>query len=331
FIPSVAVPVSLIGTFGVMYLLGYSLDNLSLMALCISTGFVVDDAIVVIENISRHLEKGVPPMEAALLGSREIGFTIISISVSLVAVFIPLLLMGGIVGRVFREFALTVTVAIAVSVFVSLTITPMLCSRFLKAHDEKHEHGRLFMLFERGFEAFHNWYERSLRVVLRHQPLTLLVFVATLITTVILYIYIPKGFFPQQDTGFMFGIGEAAQDISFAAMSERVTAIADIARQDPAIESVGFNLGNTSFNNSFFFITLRSKEAGRKADADEVINRLRRKLASVEGINLYLQAAQDINVGGRIARTQYQYTLTDADISELSDWAPKILERLRAL
>jgi len=330
-IPGVTVPLAIMGTAAVMYLVGFSLDNLSLMALTISTGFVVDDAIVMLENIYRHLEKGVAPFEAALQGAKEIGFTIISISVSLVAVFIPLLLMGGIVGRVFREFALTVTVAIAVSVFVSLTITPMLCSRFLKAHDEKHEHGRLFMLFERGFEAFHNWYERSLRVVLRHQPLTLLVFVATLITTVILYIYIPKGFFPQQDTGFMFGIGEAAQDISFAAMSERVTAIADIARQDPAIESVGFNLGNTSFNNSFFFITLRSKEAGRKADADEVINRLRRKLASVEGINLYLQAAQDINVGGRIARTQYQYTLTDADIFELSAWAPRILERLRAL
>src|SRR5208283_1240480 len=200
FIPSVAVPVSLIGTFGVMYLLGYSLDNLSLMALCISTGFVVDDAIVVIENISRYLEKGLSPFQAALQGAKEIGFTVISISVSLVAVFIPLLLMGGIVGRVFREFALTVTVAIAVSVFVSLSITPMLCSRFLKAHDEKRQHGRLFMLFEHGFEAFHNWYERSLRVVLRHQPLTMLVFAVTLATTVLLYIVIPKGFFPQQDT-----------------------------------------------------------------------------------------------------------------------------------
>ena len=330
-IPGFTVPLAIMGTAAVMYLVGFSLDNLSLMALTISTGFVVDDAIVMLENIYRHVEKGVPPLEAALQGAREIGFTIISISVSLVAVFIPLLLMGGIVGRVFREFALTVTVAIAVSVFVSLTVTPMLCSRFLKAHDEKRQHGRLFMLFERGFEAFHNWYERSLRVVLRHQPLTLLVFVATLVTTVLLYIVIPKGFFPQQDTGFMFGIAEAAQDISFAAMSERVTAIADIARADPAIESVGFNLGNTSFNNSFFFITLKSKESGRKANADEVIARLRRKLASVEGINLYLQAAQDINVGGRIARTQYQYTLTDADISELSAWAPRILERLRAL
>jgi HAE1 family hydrophobic/amphiphilic exporter-1 len=330
-IPGFTVPLAIMGTAAVMYLAGFSLDNLSLMALTISTGFVVDDAIVMLENIYRHLEKGVPPMEAALQGAREIGFTIISISVSLVAVFIPLLLMGGIVGRVFREFALTVTVAIAVSVIVSLTVTPMLCSRFLKAHDAKREHGRLFMLFERGFEAFHNWYERSLRVVLRHQPLTLLVFGLTVATTVVLYIVIPKGFFPQQDTGFMFGIAEAAQDISFAAMSERVTTIADIARQDPAIESVGFNLGGTSFNNSTFFITLRSKESGRKANADEVIARLRRKLASVEGINLYLQAAQDINVGGRLARTQYQYTLTDADISELSSWAPRILDRLRTL
>jgi HAE1 family hydrophobic/amphiphilic exporter-1 len=330
-IPGFTVPLAIMGTAAVMYLVGFSLDNLSLMALTISTGFVVDDAIVMLENIYRHLEKGMAPFEAALQGAREIGFTIISISVSLVAVFIPLLLMGGIVGRVFREFAITVTVAIAVSVIVSLTVTPMLCSRFLKAHDEKRQHGRLFMLFERGFDAFHGWYERSLRVVLRHQPLTMLVFVVTVLTTVILYIVIPKGFFPQQDTGFMFGIAEAAQDISFSAMSDRVMAIADIARQDPAIESVGFNLGNTSFNNSTFFITLKSKEAGRKASADEVITRLRRKLASVEGINLYLQAAQDINVGGRLARTQYQYTLTDADISELSAWAPRILDRLRAL
>jgi HAE1 family hydrophobic/amphiphilic exporter-1 len=330
-IPGVTVPLAIFGTAAVMYLAGFSLDNLSLMALTISTGFVVDDAIVMLENIYRHLEKGMPPLEAALQGAREIGFTIISISVSLVAVFIPLLLMGGIVGRVFREFALTVTVAIAVSVMVSLTVTPMLCSRFLKAHDEERQHGRLFMLFERGFQAFHDWYERSLRVVLRHQPLTMLVFVATLATTVVLYILIPKGFFPQQDTGFMFGIAEAGQDISFAAMSERVTAIADIARQDPAIESVGFNLGGTSFNNSTFFITLKTKESGRKANADEVIARLRRRLASETGINLYLQAAQDINVGGRIARTQYQYTLTDADISELSAWGPRILERLRAL
>ncbi len=330
-IPGFTVPLAILGTAAVMYLVGFSLDNLSLMALTISTGFVVDDAIVMLENIYRHLEKGMPPLEAALQGASEIGFTIISISVSLVAVFIPLLLMGGIVGRVFREFAITVTVAIAVSVIVSLTITPMLCSRFLKAHDEKRQHGRLFMLFERGFQAFHDWYERSLRVVLRHQPLTMLVFAATVALTVVLYIVIPKGFFPQQDTGFMFGIAEAAQDISFKAMSERVMAIADIARQDPAIESVGFNLGGTSFNNSTFFITLKSKEAGRKASADEVIRELRRKLANVEGINLYLQAAQDINVGGRLARTQYQYTLTDADISELGAWAPRILERLRAL
>jgi hydrophobe/amphiphile efflux-1 (HAE1) family protein len=330
-IPGFTVPLAILGTAAVMYLVGFSLDNLSLMALTISTGFVVDDAIVMLENIYRHIEKGMPPLEAALQGASEIGFTIISISVSLVAVFIPLLLMGGIVGRVFREFAITVTVAIAVSVTVSLTITPMLCSRFLKAHDEKRQHGRLFMLFERGFQAFHDWYERSLRVVLRHQPLTMLVFVATVALTVVLYIVIPKGFFPQQDTGFMFGIAEAAQDISFKAMSERVMAIADIARQDPSIESVGFNLGGTSFNNSTFFITLKSKEAGRKASADEVIRELRRKLANVEGINLYLQAAQDINVGGRLARTQYQYTLTDADISELGAWAPRILERLRAL
>jgi HAE1 family hydrophobic/amphiphilic exporter-1 len=330
-IPGVTVPLAIIGTAGVMYVVGFSLDNLSLMALTIATGFVVDDAIVMLENIYRHVEDGMAPMEAALKGASEIAFTIVSISVSLVAVFIPLLLMGGIVGRVFREFALTVTITIVLSVLITLTLTPMLCSRFLKKHDEQRRHGRLFTLFERGFAALHIGYERGLRTVLAHQRLTMLVFVVTLVTTVVLYIFIPKGFFPQQDTGFVLGIAEAAQDISFAGMSKRATAVADVVREDPAVESVGFNLGGTTFNNCTFFITLRPKEAGRKASADEVLARLRRRLADVEGVNLYLQSSQDINVGGRLARTQYQYTVTNPDIKQLSDWAPRILDRLRSL
>ncbi len=330
-IPGVTVPLAILGTAGVMYALGYSLDNLSLMALTIATGFVVDDAIVVLENIYRHLEDGMPPLEAALQGAQEIGFTIISISVSLVAVFIPLLLMGGIIGRMFREFAVTVTVAIAISVAISLTLTPMLCSLFLKAHDEHKSHGRMFMLFERGFKVMHDQYERALRVVMAHQRTTLLVFIATAAGTLILYIFIPKGFFPQQDTGFLQGIAEASQDTSFADMTQRVSTMADIIRQDPAIDNFGATFGGTTFNSANYFITLRTREDGRKDSADQVIARLRKKAAAVAGMNLYLQATQDINVGGRLARTQYQYTLTDSDIAELGDWAPRIVERLHAL
>ena len=330
-IPGVTVPLAIVGTAGVMYVAGFSLDNLSLMALTIATGFVVDDAIVMLENIYRHVEAGMKPLDAALQGAREIGFTIISISVSLVAVFIPLLLMSGIIGRVFREFAITVTITIVLSVLITLTLTPMLCSRFLKPHDAQRRHGRLFTLFEGGFERMRNGYERGLRVVLAHQPLTLVVFVITVATSVLLYVFIPKGFFPQQDTGFILGIAESAQDTSFAAMSERATTAADVVRQDPAVESVGFTLGGTTFNNSNFFIMLKPKETGRKVSADEVIGRLRQALAAVPGVNLYLQSAQDITVGGRLARTQYQYTLTDPDIKELGDWAPRILDRLRAL
>ena len=330
-IPGVTVPLAIVGTAGVMYLAGFSLDNLSLMALTIATGFVVDDAIVMLENIYRHVEGGMKPLDAALQGAREIGFTIISISVSLVAVFIPLLLMGGIIGRVFREFALTVTITIVLSVLITLTLTPMLCSRFLKAHGEERRHGWFFTLFERGFTSMHDRYERALRIVLAHQPLTLVVFIVTVAATIALYIVIPKGFFPQQDTGFILGVAESAQNISFSAMSDRSMAVADVVRQDPAVESVGFNLGGTTFNNTNFFITLKTKESGRKVSAEEVIARLRTRLAEVEGINLYLQSAQDINVGGRLARTQYQYTLTDPEIKELGDWAPRILDRLRAL
>jgi HAE1 family hydrophobic/amphiphilic exporter-1 len=330
-IPGATVPLAILGTAALMYIVGYSLDNLSLMALTISVGFVVDDAIVMLENIYRHVENGESPMHAAMLGSREVGFTIVSISVSLVAVFIPLLLMGGIIGRLFREFAVTVTLTIAISVLVSLTVTPMLCSRFIKQHDKERRHGRIFNAFEKGFDAMQGAYERALRVVLRHQPLTLLVFLITVAATVVLYIFIPKGFFPQQDTGFVLGVAESSQDSSFAAMGQRALALADIVRKDPDVYSVGNTLGSTTYNNSNFFITLKPKEAGRTASADQIIRRLRQKLASVEGVNLYLQAAQDINVGGRLARTQYQYTLTDVNLPELSEWAPRILERLRAL
>jgi HAE1 family hydrophobic/amphiphilic exporter-1 len=331
-IPGVTVPLAIIGTAGVMYVVGFSLDNLSLMALTIATGFVVDDAIVMLENIYRHVEAGMKPFDAALQGAREIGFTIISISVSLIAVFIPLLLMGGIIGRVFREFALTVTIAIVLSVLITLTLTPMLCSRFLKAHGEEgRKHGRLFNLLERGFTTLHERYERALKVVLRHQPLTLLVFIVTVAATIVLYIFIPKGFFPQQDTGFILGIAEGAQDVSYAAMDERITTVADVVRQDPAVESVGFSHGSTTYNNGNFFIMLKAKEAGRKGGADEVIGRLRSKIAGVAGVSLYLQSAQDITVGGRLARTQYQFTLTDPDIKELGEWAPRVVDRLRSV
>jgi hydrophobic/amphiphilic exporter-1 (mainly G- bacteria), HAE1 family len=330
-IPAATIPLAILGTAAFMYLAGYSLDNLSLMALTIAVGFVVDDAVVVLENIYRHLESGLSPREAALKGSQEVGFTVISISVSLVAVFIPLLFMGGIIGRFFREFAATVTFAIALSVAVCLTLIPMLASRFLKEGRGEERHGVVFRWFEAMFDWMQRSYERALRVVLRHQPLTLLVFAATVATTVALYVAIPKGFFPQQDTGFIQGIAEASQDSSFAAMSQRALAVADVVRSDPDVYSVALSLGSGTYNNSNFFITLKSRDAGRKASADQIIARLRPKVAQLEGVNLYMQATQDVNVGGRLARTQYQYTLTDANIAELSEWAPRILERLRAL
>ncbi|CAG9179270.1 efflux RND transporter permease subunit [Cupriavidus pampae] len=332
-IPSVTVPLALLGTAGGMYMLGYSRDNLSLMALTIAVGFVVDDAIVMLENIYRHVEAGMAPMEAALKGAAEIGFTIISISVSLVAVFIPLLLMGGIVGRLFREFAVTVTLTIAVSVIVSLTLTPMLCSRFLKPHDPAHQetHSKMFQLFERGFEAMLNAYRHGLDRVMRHQFITLCAFILTVAATVALFIYIPKGFFPQQDTGFLFGFAESSQDASFKSMNTRMVALADVVRADPDVEAVGMTGGQNTVNTGNFFISLKPKDAGRTATADEVIARLRPQLAKVEGANLFLQAGQDINVGGRLSRTQYQFTLTDANLSELNDWAPRILQRFRQL
>jgi hydrophobe/amphiphile efflux-1 (HAE1) family protein len=330
-IPSVTVPLSIIGTFAVMYVVGYSLDNLSLMALVISVGFVVDDAIVMIENIVRHLEAGLTPMEAALKGAGEIGFTIISISLSLVAVFIPLLLMGGIIGRLFHEFAVTVTVTILVSVVVSLTLTPMMCARFLQ--DERHaKHGKFYLLMERFFDGMRDGYAVGLRWVLRHQFFTLMVLFATIGATVALYIVIPKGFFPQQDTGFIYGIGEASQDASFLQMSARSQNVSDIIMADPDIESMADAVGQAGNppNTARFFINLKPKP-GRTASADQIIGRLRGKLAALQGMNVFLQAAQDINVGGRFTRTQYQYTLQDANLDELNHWAPILLAKMGTL
>jgi hydrophobe/amphiphile efflux-1 (HAE1) family protein len=332
-IPSITVPMSLIGTCALMYALGYSLDNLSLMGLTIAVGFVVDDAIVMLENIYRHIENGMKPMEAALKGAGEIGFTIISISFSLVAVFIPLLLMGGIVGRLFREFAIVVTMTILVSAFVSLTLTPMMCSRFL-VNQKQATHGALYMLAERFFDGMLAAYDRGLKWVLRHQRFTLSVLLVTIAATGYLYVVIPKGFFPQQDTGFIFGFSEARQDISFKAMIERQLALAEIVAKDPDIESfavaAGATGGSQTLNTGRFWINLKPR-AQRTATADEVVNRLRQQLQSIEGVILYLQVAQDINVGGRLSRTQYQYTLQDANLGELNDWAPRVLEKLRTL
>ena len=329
-IPSVTVPLAIMGTAAVMYVVGYSLDNLSLMALTIAVGFVVDDAIVMLENIYRYVEEGMSPMEAALKGAGEIGFTIISISVSLVAVFIPLLLMGGIVGRLFREFAVTVTLTIGVSVIISLTLTPMLCSRFLKS-EHANQHGKLYQLFERGFDAMLRGYKRGLDLVMKHQFITLMSFIATVALTVVLFIFIPKGFFPQQDNGVIVGFAESAQDTSSAAMHERLLKVADIVRQDPDVIGFAMSAGSTTFNTGQFFIALKPKDQGRTTNADEIITRLRPKVSRVQGVNLFMQASQDINVGGRLARTQYQYTVTDTDLDELNVWAPRMLERFRQL
>jgi HAE1 family hydrophobic/amphiphilic exporter-1 len=327
-IPSVTVPLAILVTGAVMYVVGYSLDNLSLMALTIAVGFVVDDAIVMLENIHRHIEAGMSPLEAARQGAGEIGFTIVSISVSLVAVFIPLLLMGGIVGRLFREFALTVTLTIAVSVVVSLTLTPVLCARFLRV---EHSHGRLHQAFERFFAWMLDGYRRGLDVVLRHQFATLCSFVATLALTVGLFAWIPKGFFPQQDTGYIAGFVETSQDASYAALVPRMLAMADVLRQDPDIAAFNTSTGDQSANVGRFNIALKDKADGRTASADEIIARLRPRLARVQGASLFLQAAQDVRIGGRTARTQYQYTITDADIGELNVWAPRLLAKFRSL
>ena len=329
-IPSVAVPLSLIGTFGVMYLLGYSLDNLSLMALAISTGFVVDDAIVVLENITRYIEHGMEPLAAAFRGAREIGFTVLSMSTSLVAVFIPILLMGGIVGRLFREFAVTLSIAIGVSLLVSLTITPTMCAKFLRPLNEE-KHGRLYRLSERIFDRILGMYRVSLGWVLRYQPLVLAITLITAGLSIYLYVVVPKGFFPQQDTGRIVGSVQAAQDISFDAMKQKMTQFVGIVMQDPAVQTiVGFAGGNTSSNSGRMFITLKPLSE-RKISADELIGRLRRKLAVVPGATLYMQSAQDLTIGGRQSQAQFQYTLQGENLNDLNNWAPRLLQKLRSM
>ena len=332
-IPSVALPLAIIGTFGVMKLIGFSLDNLSLMALTISTGFVVDDAIVMIENIVRHIEAGEPPLEAALKGSRQIGFTVISLSVSLIAVFIPLLFMTGIVGRLFREFAITLSIAVAVSAVVSLTLTPMMCARLLKAQRET-EQSRFFHVTERWFKALLDGYERGLRWVFRHQAFTLWTAVATLVATIWLYILVPKGLLPQQDTGMIVGVTDAGQTISFKAMAERQRVIAEIVRRDPDVASVASFVGagtvNTTVNTGRLYIVLKPRDR-REAAANDIIDRLREATRNVPGITLSMQAVQDVQIETRVSRTQYQYTLQGADEFELTHWAPLLLEKLRVL
>ncbi len=339
-IPSVAVPLSLVGTFGVMYMLGYSIDNLSLMALTISTGFVVDDAIVVIENITRYLEMGEKPFDAAMKGSREIGFTVLSMSTSLIAVFIPILLMGGIVGKLFREFAVTLSVAIAVSLLVSLTTTPMLCARFLKSHD-KSRHGRIYRATENAFNWLHGEYALTLKWVLRHQWLMLIIVFGTVVLNGFLFFIVPKGFFPQQDTGRLGGSTRAAQDISFDAMRLKQRDLAQIVMDDPAVMSVtafvgGNGPGGGGTNVGRMFISLKPpsqrKDAnGKLVSGDMVVNRLRNKLTSVPGATLFLQVQQELQIGGRGSDAQYQYTLSDENLNELNTWAPQLLARMRGM
>ena len=332
-IPSIAVPVSLVGSFGVMYLLGYSLNNLSLMALTISTGFVVDDAIVMIENVARYLEQGDPPLEAALKGSEQIAFTILSLTVSLIAVLIPVLFMGEVVGRLFREFAVTLGVTILISAVVSLTLTPMMCSRLLK-HTPEDQQSRIFRASQRAYDRIIEFYARTLRWVLRHQPGTLLVAILTLVLTVILYIIVPKGFFPVQDTGILLGISEAPQSISFPAMAERQQALARVILQDPAVESLSTFIGvdgtNITLNSGRVLINLKPLNV-RKISASEVIQRLQPKLAELEGITLFMQPVQDLTVEDRVSRTQYQYSLEDPNADELNQWTHRLVAALRKL
>ena len=337
-IPSVAVPVSLVGTFGVMYLCGFSINNLTLMALTIATGFVVDDAIVMIENVSRYIEgtedtPPMSPMEAALKGSEQIGFTIISLTVSLIAVLIPLLFMGDVVGRLFREFAITLAVAILISAVVSLTLTPMMCARLLR-HTPESEQGWFYRRSGRFFDAVIARYARMLDWVLERQAATLLVAAGTLVLTVVLYVFVPKGFFPLQDTGVIQGVSEARQSISFAAMAERQQALAKVVLEDPAVASLSSFIGvdgvNTTLNSGRVLINLKPLEE-RRVHAVEVIRRLQQRLAKVEGITLYMQPVQDLTIEDRISRTQYQFSVEDADPAELALWVPRLVERLRTL
>jgi len=329
-IPSVAVPVSLIGTFGVMYLCHYSIDNLSLMALTISTGFVVDDAIVVIENITRYLEQGMPPMQAALKGASEIGFTVLSISISLVAVFIPILMMGGIVGRLFREFAVVLSVAILVSLGISLTTTPMMCSRLLR-HLRDEQHGKAYRASERAFNSILGLYERSLGWVLEHSRLTLVVLGATIAFNVYLFYVAPTGFFPQQDNGTVFGGIQGSQDISFQAMQKATARIVDVIKTDPAVQNVmAFTGGGGATNGGFVYLGLKPL-ADRRVNADQIINRLRPKLMSVSGANTFMQAGQDLRIGGRQSSAQYQYTIQSDNLQDLVQWGPVLLQQMRKL
>jgi hydrophobe/amphiphile efflux-1 (HAE1) family protein len=330
-IPSVTVPLALVGTCGTMYLMGFSLDNLSLMGMTIAVGFVIDDAIVMLENIYRHIEDGMTPLEASLKGAGEIGFTIVSISVSLIAVFIPLLLMGGIVGRLLREFAIVVSMTVVISAFVSLTLTPMMCARFLK--QEHGKRSRFYRVIESGFDAMLGFYKRTLEVALRFRFITLMVFIATVCVTGVLFVLIPKGFFPTQDIGLIIAITDANQDISYASMVKRQEAVNQIVRGDPAVDSfaslIGAGSAGETTNNGRLFINL--KPWGQRDGVMKVIARLSDKVQALEGVRLFMQPAQDITVGGRLARTQFQYTLQDADPNELNTWAPRILDRVRAL
>jgi len=330
-IPSVTVPLALLGACALMWVFGYSLDNLSLMALTISVGFVVDDAIVVLENITRYIEEGEKPMAAAFKGAGEIGFTILSISISLVAVLIPLLLMGGIIGRLFREFAVTLAMAIFVSMVVSLSLTPMMASRFLREHKEA-RHGRFYQWSERAFDAMLHAYERGLDLALRWRLTTLGIFFATLALSVYLFVIIPKGFFPQQDTGLITGTSEAAQDISFADMKRHQEELGKIVQEDPDVATVAMAIGGNggALNTGRVFVTLKPRDE-RTANAQQIIARLRPKLEKVEGARLFMQAAQDVRLGGRPTRTQFEYTLQDANPNELNAWAPKILNKMKTL
>jgi hydrophobe/amphiphile efflux-1 (HAE1) family protein len=327
-IPGVAVGISLIGTFGIMYLFGYSLNNLSLMALTIATGFVVDDAIVVLENITRHIEKGVPPQEAAFMGAREITFTVLSMSTSLVAVFLPILLMSGMVGRLFREFAVTLSSAVAISLAVSLTTTPMMCAKLLRA---ERAHGALYRASERIFNEMHHRYDVTLRWALRHSRFMLGLILVTIGVSIGLFFVIPKGFFPEQDTGRLSGTIQAEQDISFQAMKNKLTVVVDIIRSDPDVDSVAaFTGGGTGTNTARMFIALRPFSE-REASAGQVITRLRRKLARIPGAPTYFQPVQDLRIGGRIGPALYQYTLQGENLDELNAWAPRMLQRMRAM
>ncbi|HVI06895.1 MAG TPA: efflux RND transporter permease subunit, partial [Candidatus Binatia bacterium] len=330
-IPSVAVPLSIVGTFGVMYLLGYSLNNLTLMALTISTGFVVDDAIVMIENIDRFLEAGDSPLEAALKGSGQIGFTIVSLTVSLIAVLIPLLFMGDIVGRLFREFAVTLSVTILVSAGVSLSLTPMMCAKLLK-HRREGEKGRFYEVTEDFYNRVIAFYGRTVKWVLKHQTATLLVTFGTLVLTLVMYVVVPKGFFPVQDTGVILGVSEAPDSISFEAMSQRQQELAKMILKDADVLSLSSFIGvdgtNTTPNSGRIQINLKPKDE-RKDDASAIIRRLQPVLAKVEGITLYMQPVQDLTVEDRVSRTQFQYSIEDADAQELAQWTPKLVEKLR--